>query len=77
MAGNTRFINQMLATVRPTPRTFVLNIPINCKLISPLRPTSTNAIDGTTAKTKNKTLTTLAIITKGKAMSNNENSKKY
>ena len=77
MAGKTRLINQIVTAVNPIPRVFIVNIPINCKLISPLSPTSINAIVGTIANTKNKTLTTLHTIANGKAISNSENNKKY
>jgi hypothetical protein len=67
----------MVTVVKPTPKPFEVNIAISRKLISPLNPTSTNAIDGTIANIKNKTLTTLQTIIAGKLMSNNENNKKY
>ena len=75
MAGKTRLMNQILTDVKLTPNVLAVNIPINCKLTSPLSPISINAIEGTTARIKNKTLTTLQIIATGNSTSNSENNR--
>ena len=77
MAGKTRFINHIDTDARLMPKLFVVNIPINRKLISPLSPTSTSAIVGMIANTKNKTLTTLQISTKESSILNKEKIRKY
>ncbi len=51
-AGIIKLINQMLTDVNIIPRLLAAKIPINCRLTSPLMPSSTKVIEGITASAK-------------------------
>jgi hypothetical protein len=76
-AGSIKLMNQTVTDVNVIPKLFAEINRINCNVISPLTPTSTNAIVGTIARAKKTMLMIQKAVATGTFTSNKRKTKMY